>query len=42
MLPEGTLPEDERAIALHKQLMDLRHGVYAHSDSKHHKVNHGA
>ena len=36
LLPEGILPEG--AIALHKQLMDLRHEVYAHSDSKHHKV----
>ena len=37
-LPEGTLPEGQGATALHKQLMDLRHEVYAHSDSKHHKV----
>ncbi|OBS35398.1 hypothetical protein [Pseudomonas syringae] len=37
-LPESILPEDLGAIALHKQLMDLRHEVYAHSDSKHHKV----
>ena len=37
-LPEDTLPVDQGATALHKQLMDLRHEVYAHSDSKHHKV----
>ncbi|MFG0337697.1 hypothetical protein ACF8FF_07165 [Pseudomonas sp. zjy_13] len=37
-LPEGILPEDEGATALHAHLMDLRHEVYAHSDSKHHEV----
>jgi hypothetical protein len=32
------LPENQGATALHKRLMSLRHEVYAHSDSKHHKV----
>ena len=37
-LSESFLPEDQGATALHKRLMGLRHEVYAHSDSKHHKV----
>lgn len=37
-LPESVLPDNQGAKALHKRLMDLRHEVYAHSDSKHHKV----
>ncbi|MGY1890666.1 hypothetical protein [Pseudomonas sp. SDT291_1_S447] len=37
-LPAGFLPEDHGATALHKRMMGLRHEVYAHSDSKHHKV----
>lgn len=37
-LPESVLPENNDATALHKRLMGLRHEVYAHSDSKHHKV----
>ncbi|MGE8482997.1 MAG: hypothetical protein ACN6Q5_10455 [Pseudomonas sp.] len=36
--PESFLPEDQGATALHKRLIALRHEVYAHSDSKHHKV----
>lgn len=36
--PEIFLSEDQAAIALHEQLISLRHEVYAHSDSKHHKV----
>lgn len=37
-LPDDVLPENEAMAALHNRLMGLRHEVYAHSDSKHHKV----
>jgi hypothetical protein len=37
-LPEIFLPEDQAATALHERLIGLRHEVYAHSDSKHFKV----
>jgi hypothetical protein len=37
-LPERFLPEDQGTLAMHKRVMSLRNEVYAHSDSKHHKV----
>ncbi len=37
-LPDGILPEDQGSKVLHEQLIKLRHEVYAHSDSKHHKI----
>lgn len=37
-LPKNFVPTDPEATGLHTRLISLRHEVYAHSDSKHHKV----
>lgn len=37
-LPDEVLPEKQGSRILHGQLIGLRNEVYAHSDSKHHKI----
>jgi len=36
--PTRLIPYDEKEMQLHKTIMDLRHQVYAHSDSHRYKV----